>query len=1089
MDKKVILDQEDKTISILKDFQKATVERIAYLFTHDQNRVLVADEVGLGKTLVAKGVIAKTASIRFQEGDDCFKTIYICSNQVIAKQNISKLNIFGVNTDYSSDTRLSMQHLVIWERKVTKQNGNNQFIQLIPLTPQTSFSLGSGQGTAGERALIYTILEEISEVKKTRLNTLFSRKVSDERWTYEKKLYKKRVKGCDKNSKGKYLKDLIGRIKKYDKTHKIITELNDYLVRNSAKQKGENDSAIISKLRQMFAEISVEMLEPDLIIMDEFQRFKFMLNAEANSGSDLGILVNKFFRNNNNLTRVLLLSATPYKLYSTLDEIEENGQTNDHYEEFFEVINFLFDSDKKQKKFKTIWEDYSNKLTEIKSGDTAILYAKNKAEEALYQSVCRTERIAVMENSDFIDDSSVKKSIEIHESDILSYMQMGKLAMETKQKLSFPVDYAKSCPYLMTFMNSYKLKEGIEKYFEENTAEIDKANHDLIWINKELINNYKALPPVNARLEELKANIFQNKAELLLWVPPSKPYYELSGVYEGSKNFSKILVFSSWEMVPKMIGCMVSYEAERRTVGKLVELSKNHKNTNYFAENKKRFPVPRLRFNVSKNAATGMSLFNLIYPSETLATLFDPIDASNSHLSLKQLKKQLESKLSEKLKNLNEYVSSDVSDREKRKWYYLAPMLLDGKAKALEWIKTVRDSFSQKDNRGFLDDEIEEGEIADSSEGNTLIKKHLDVLEKELQNLKLGNMPDDLVSVLVDQVLGSFAVCLYRTYKDKQIATELARTFINRFNTTENTAIVMLCYNDFSNDDESDDAYWKNVLKYCRDGNFQAMIDEYYELLYEGEKIGSSDSGIQTKVAEKMNRALSFHTVSYRVDTFSDLKNRIILKTKTETNMRSHFAVAFTKSKSDDSKNVRRKENLRDSFNSPMRPFILASTSVGQEGLDFHNYCRKIMHWNLPTNPIDLEQREGRINRFKCLAIRQNIAEMFADKTDFKKDVWSELWDAANKKAIEDAKREKRKKSDLIPYWCLGKDQKIKIERIIPMYPVSKDEVGYTRLIKILSLYRLTLGQARQEELLDYIFTEIDDEKERANLKKLFINL
>ena len=64
----------------------------------------------------------------------------------------------------------------------------------------------------------------------------------------------------------------------------------------------------------------------------------------------------------------------------------------------------------------------------------------------------------------------------------------------------------------------------------------------------------------------------------------------------------------------------------------------------------------------------------------------------------------------------------------------------------------------------------------------------------------------------------------------------------------------------------------------------------------------------------------------------------------------------------DNSKVVMRKENIRNAFNSPMRPFVLATTSIGQEGLDFHNYCRVIMHWNLPSNPIDLEQREGRKN-------------------------------------------------------------------------------------------------------------------------------
>ena len=62
----------------------------------------------------------------------------------------------------------------------------------------------------------------------------------------------------------------------------------------------------------------------------------------------------------------------------------------------------------------------------------------------------------------------------------------------------------------------------------------------------------------------------------------------------------------------------------------------------------------------------------------------------------------------------------------------------------------------------------------------------------------------------------------------------------------------------------------------------------------------------------------------------------------------------------------------------------------------------------------------------------------------------------------------------------------LKIERIVPMYPYSRDEIAYERLIKILSLYRLTLGQARQEELLEYIF---DNCENTDDMKKLFINL
>jgi hypothetical protein len=137
------------------------------------------------------------------------------------------------------------------------------------------------------------------------------------------------------------------------------------------------------------------------------------------------------------------------------------------------------------------------------------------------------------------------------------------------------------------------------------------------------------------------------------------------------------------------------------------------------------------------------------------------------------------------------------------------------------------------------------------------------------------------------------------------------------------------------------------------------------------------------------------------------------------------------------------------------------------------------MHWNLPSNPVDLEQREGRIDRFKCLAIRQNIAEKYAGMITFKTDVWTEMFDRAKLEYNPEY-------SELVPFWCLPDAQGSKIERIVPSYPLSKDIGNYERLIKILSLYRLTLGQARQEELLEHIFKNFENGEE---LKELFINL
>ena len=74
--------KESEILEGLKDFQRATVDRCFEVFRSGQNRILVADEVGLGKTLVAKGVIARLASWHKDEQDDnLFKVVYICSNQ------------------------------------------------------------------------------------------------------------------------------------------------------------------------------------------------------------------------------------------------------------------------------------------------------------------------------------------------------------------------------------------------------------------------------------------------------------------------------------------------------------------------------------------------------------------------------------------------------------------------------------------------------------------------------------------------------------------------------------------------------------------------------------------------------------------------------------------------------------------------------------------------------------------------------------------------------------------------------------------------------------------------------------------------
>src|SRR5579863_7665309 len=80
----------------LKDFQRATVEYVFDRFygSEPTRRFLVADEVGLGKTLVARGVMARTIDHLWDDVER-IDVIYICSNIDIARQNVQRLGIPG----------------------------------------------------------------------------------------------------------------------------------------------------------------------------------------------------------------------------------------------------------------------------------------------------------------------------------------------------------------------------------------------------------------------------------------------------------------------------------------------------------------------------------------------------------------------------------------------------------------------------------------------------------------------------------------------------------------------------------------------------------------------------------------------------------------------------------------------------------------------------------------------------------------------------------------------------------------------------------------------------------------------------------
>ena len=142
--------------------------------------------------------------------------------------------------------------------------------------------------------------------------------------------------------------------------------------------------------------------------------------------------------------------------------------------------------------------------------------------------------------------------------------------------------------------------------------------------------------------------------------------------------------------------------------------------------------------------------------------------------------------------------------------------------------------------------------------------------------------------------------------------------------------------------------YWKRALRYCHDHDLQSVLDEYFSVLARdapsGEPLKSAKYIVESvHVAMRTSGRLS---VSRPAGVFGT----------------AEFARALGERESESDKDLDKGKSphtsspLLTASNSPFPPFLLATTSIGQEGLDMHRYCRRIVHWNLPHSPQAMEQ-------------------------------------------------------------------------------------------------------------------------------------
>jgi hypothetical protein len=693
--------------------------------------------------------------------------------------------------------------------------------------------------------------------------------------------------------------------------------------------------------------------------------------------------------------------------------------------------------------------------------------ARATVENELTKVMSRTERLAATADRSGMLVHKPLTHFRLEVSDVHGWRALDDLAQELNIPGAF--EYWRSGPYTVNLMDrGYQLQERLQTaiHAEDPAITATLAKHQDALLQWSTIEHYRPVDPANAKLRALIGDIVESGAWRLAWISPSLPYVEPGGVYasQAAQDFTKRLIFSAWNVVPKTVAALVSYEVERQAINQAAIAE-------YHGPPDQRYQdriSPPLRFAWSKaqdsslNEAVGLPLnlpnLTVLYPSVALAQLGDPLVVA----------KETGNELPLSRDTYFEYVKARVTAALeqagiqpqpgagglRRRWYGVAPFLLD-RAAAFDggWNPFVPDeAWSKGDTETRLVDHVQWAR------------------EPDLE--LMGEPPEDLAEVLTLMAAAGPGVCALRAITRSAEETALIEPAIraaaldaatglrNLFN---RPTIISLIRGAEATTDEVD-SYWHQVLMYCYNGNLQAVLDEYCHML-----IGSSDREASDRERAERLGAQIHETTSIR--TAQNVLHDIVVRGEavelSEHSINSHFAARFGRSQSSDAAD-HRESSVREGFNSPFWPFVLASTSVGQEGLDFHTYSHAVVHWNLPSNPVDLEQREGRVHRYKGHAVRKNVAAQYGNclLSGNARDPWDRLFDAAEAD---------RPPGDplLDPYWI--KPGAAQIERYVPAMPLSTESRRYAALLRTVGAYRFVLGQPRQDELMSFLGEHAQD--------------
>jgi hypothetical protein len=1025
----------------LAQFQQAAVRHIVSRFRDPKGsrRMLLADEVGLGKTVVAQGVIQALLNGRQQ-----LKVVYLCSNAEIAEQNRTKL-------DPESEKPIGRVTQLALER-----GGSNRDLLLYSFTSGTS--LKGGTGLEWERRLLLYLVYRIYglPVWKVRWREFFRCGAGPVNWQ-DRTRFSQLTEDFQRKTTAEFQGALAEKWRGADFEGTKVRQALEVAVEafDVDKPKLRHDrNRLIAFLRGGMQRIALTHIRPDLVILDEVQRFRDVLEEADNSEHIASTLLSSD-------VPVLILSATPYRALTLGHELSEG--ISSHHEDFFSTLAFLFRTDTETpSRIRRNLDAFGAHLTRpevVSELDPQLVSLKRQLETDLTKVICRTERNwYVLDRRKGIDDQPVGCDEMPRRDELQEFFHLHKTLNPLGVGVGQVTEFWKSAPSMLSFVDA--------QYHVFRTLEDRQAR-----VPSELLTPAEEMAGLATRNRRIRSvvdvAIGEGEIEPTLWIAPTYTYYEND--YFKRRQPRKMLVFSGWRFVPKTVAILASAAASDRLKLDHEEASKQ--------------PI---RF----TEKWSWHVFDLCLPSPALAAIGDKafreaVNAGNA--SAEDVISRTERILREEL--LKAKVSV-VATGGHRAWEVV--MRLESAAGYGERIKASLEKAVDQEEEGAAEHlERHKRELASWLRHDAA---GLEISEGRIRRLSLVAAFSPALALFracesvygeaaaLDSLADMTAVCMgaMRRYFNRPIVQRVIRQ--HRFRLAWRQMPV------------EDRGYAERALVYAADAHLQAVFDEFVYLLRHAAQAESVDKAL--------NKLKDIWTLSQGSPRTNRAKGsgRLVRISESADVHATHFALAFGEDVSKDAApdeaedDARmRKSVVREAFNSPFWPFVLATTSVGQEGLDFHLYCRDILHWNLPSNPVDLEQREGRINRRDCLAIRASIARDWphveaplATRVEAQRNPWPTLFDRIDRGAGD-----QRYKHGLFPHWvyeCKDPDQTVRIKRHVPFFSASRDAAKYGRLKTGLALYRLVFGQVNQGDLLERLREQADalgPEAKDARLRRL----